>query len=182
MSRRGAPCGAVFFILSHFSSGSIQFAHSGQWDALLSYCADDVRILCDLYWRRFLNNPRFHRVIDLRDIAHASKYKDKQDAKQDDQQNDKLSATKEQEMQTEPGAELLEPSTPSSACVWTTAGRRVRTQIHVIQVFTVFPAPQDTAHRDAAESAPGVDCPFIVLTETKFSSRCIPVWIGTLLT
>ncbi len=25
------------------------------------------------------------------------------------------------------------------------------------------------------------DCPFIVLTETKFSLRCIPVWIGTLL-
>ena len=30
---------------------------------------------------------------------------------------------------------------------------------------------------------PGVDDdPFIVLTETKFSFRCIPVWIGTLLT
>ena len=26
------------------------------------------------------------------------------------------------------------------------------------------------------------DHPFIVLTETKFSFRCIPVWIGTLLT
>ena len=26
------------------------------------------------------------------------------------------------------------------------------------------------------------DRPFIVLTETKFSFRCIPVWIGTLLT
>ncbi len=26
------------------------------------------------------------------------------------------------------------------------------------------------------------DCSFIVLTETKFSLRCIPVWIGTLLT
>ena len=25
------------------------------------------------------------------------------------------------------------------------------------------------------------DRPFIVLTETKFSFRCIPVWIGTLL-
>jgi hypothetical protein len=25
------------------------------------------------------------------------------------------------------------------------------------------------------------DHPFIVLTETKFSFRCIPVWIGTLL-
>ena len=28
----------------------------------------------------------------------------------------------------------------------------------------------------------GDDHPFIVLTETKFSFRCIPVWIGTLLT
>ena len=28
----------------------------------------------------------------------------------------------------------------------------------------------------------GDDRPFIVLTETKFSSHCIPVWIGTLLT
>ena len=28
----------------------------------------------------------------------------------------------------------------------------------------------------------GIDRPFIVLTETKFSFRCIPVWIGTLLT
>ena len=26
------------------------------------------------------------------------------------------------------------------------------------------------------------DDPFIVLTETKLSFRCIPVWIGTLLT
>ena len=28
---------------------------------------------------------------------------------------------------------------------------------------------------------PDDDHPFIVLTETKFSFRCIPVWIGTLL-
>ena len=53
---------------------AIQFAQEGQWDALLSYCADDVRILCDLYRRRLLNNPRFHGVIDLRAIAHARTY------------------------------------------------------------------------------------------------------------
>jgi len=53
---------------------AIQFAHEGKWDALLSYCADDVRILCDLYRRRLLNNPRFHTVIDLRKIAPASVY------------------------------------------------------------------------------------------------------------
>ena len=34
----------------------------------------------------------------------------------------------------------------------------------------------------ATESHVVDDRPFIVLTETKFSSRCIPVWIGTLLT
>ena len=34
----------------------------------------------------------------------------------------------------------------------------------------------------AAASAPADDRPFIVLSETKFSLRCIPVWIGTLLT
>ena len=32
------------------------------------------------------------------------------------------------------------------------------------------------------EAAGDDDRPFIVLTETKFSLRCIPVWIGTLLT
>ncbi len=53
---------------------AVQFAHAGEWDKLLSYCADDVRILCDLYRRRLLNNPRFHGVIDLRAIAHASTY------------------------------------------------------------------------------------------------------------
>jgi hypothetical protein len=53
---------------------AIKFAQEHQWDALLSYCADDVRILCDLYRRRLLNNPRFHGVIDLRKIAPASVY------------------------------------------------------------------------------------------------------------
>jgi hypothetical protein len=65
-----------------------------------------VRILCDLYRRRLLNNQRFHRVIDLRAIAHASTYKDKQDNKQDHKQDhkqdDKPRATQEQQTQTEP--------------------------------------------------------------------------------
>jgi hypothetical protein len=89
---------------------AIQFAHAGQWDALLSYCADDVRILCDLYRRRLLNNPRFHRVIDLRAIAHASTYEQdrEQDRKQDREQDRKPRATQEQQTQTEPCAELLE--------------------------------------------------------------------------
>jgi hypothetical protein len=53
---------------------AIKFAQEHQWDELLRYCADDVRILCDLYRRRLLNNPRFHGVIDLRTIAPASVY------------------------------------------------------------------------------------------------------------
>jgi hypothetical protein len=53
---------------------AVKFAQEHQWDELLRYCADDVRILCDLYRRRLLNNPRFHGVIDLRKIAPASVY------------------------------------------------------------------------------------------------------------
>jgi hypothetical protein len=53
---------------------AIKFAQEHRWDELLRYCADDVRILCDLYRRRLLNNPRFHGVIDLRKIAPASVY------------------------------------------------------------------------------------------------------------
>jgi DNA polymerase III epsilon subunit-like protein len=44
---------------------AIQFAREQKWEELKSYCADDVRILCDLYRRQLLNNPRFHHVIDL---------------------------------------------------------------------------------------------------------------------
>jgi hypothetical protein len=44
---------------------------------------------------------------------------------------------------------------------------------HAAKVFQV-PAVADEKADD--------DDPFIVLTETKFSFRCIPVWIGTLLT
>ena len=53
---------------------AIKFAQEHKWDELLRYCADDVRILCDLYRRRFLNNPRFHDVIDLGKIAHTGTY------------------------------------------------------------------------------------------------------------
>jgi len=53
---------------------AVKFAQEHQWDELLRYCADDVRILCDLYRCRLLNNPRFHGVIDLRKIAPASVY------------------------------------------------------------------------------------------------------------
>jgi len=61
---------------------AIKFAQEGQWDKLVSYCADDVRILCDLYRRRLLNNPRNYNVIDLGKIAHASIYEQEQDVMQ----------------------------------------------------------------------------------------------------
>ena len=54
------------------------------------------------------------------------------------------------------------------------------------QGFTLV-RPKRILKRPAArpsevESQADDDDPFIVLTETKFSFRCIPVWIGTLLT
>jgi hypothetical protein len=39
----------------------------------------------------------------------------------------------------------------------------------------------ERGHRRVREGEKDDDHPFIVLTETKFSFRCIPVWIGTLL-
>jgi hypothetical protein len=54
---------------------AIRFAHEHRWDELLEYCADDVRILCDLYKKRLLNNPRFHDAIDLHKITHTGIYK-----------------------------------------------------------------------------------------------------------
>lgn len=53
---------------------AIKFAQERRWNELLLYCADDVRILCDLYRRRVLNNPRFCEVIDLARIAPTSTY------------------------------------------------------------------------------------------------------------
>jgi hypothetical protein len=48
------------------------------------------------------------------------------------------------------------------------------------------PDSRDSKDTDSRTRAPkkadNDDDPFIVLTETKFSFRCIPVWIGTLLT
>jgi hypothetical protein len=48
---------------------AVKLAQEHKWEELQRYCADDVRILCDLYRRRVLNNPRFHKVIDLRKIT-----------------------------------------------------------------------------------------------------------------
>jgi hypothetical protein len=63
-----------------------------------------VRILCDLYRQRLLNNPRFHNVIDLGRIAHSSTYEDAvvpvlQESKKDHQ---------EHSSQTEPCSEVAD--------------------------------------------------------------------------
>jgi hypothetical protein len=81
---------------------AIKFAQEGRWDALLSYCADDVRILCDLYRRRLLNNPRFHGVIDLRAIAHARTYAPEPQTREQRTHHD------DQAAQTEPCAEAAD--------------------------------------------------------------------------
>jgi hypothetical protein len=83
---------------------AIKFAQERRWDELRRYCADDVRILCDLYRQRLLNNPRFHNVIDLGRIAHSSTYEDAvvpvlQESKKDHQ---------EHSSQTEPCSEVAD--------------------------------------------------------------------------
>ena len=58
------------------SSGceAVRMAAQGRWQELLDYCADDVRILCDLYRRKLLRNPRGWEPIDLQRIAHDNLY------------------------------------------------------------------------------------------------------------
>jgi hypothetical protein len=58
------------------SSGceAVRMAAQGRWQELLDYCADDVRILCDLYRRKLLRNPRGWEPIDLQRIAHDNVY------------------------------------------------------------------------------------------------------------
>lgn len=81
---------------------AIKFAQEGKWEALRSYCADDVRILCDLYRRRLLNNPRFHGVIDLRAIAHARTYAPEPETRERRTHHD------DQAAQTDPCAEAAD--------------------------------------------------------------------------
>ena len=59
------------------SSGceAVRMAEQGRWQELLDYCADDVRILCDLYRRKELRNPRGFQTIELPRIAHDNLYK-----------------------------------------------------------------------------------------------------------
>jgi len=41
---------------------------------LNAYCHDDVSILCALYRKQYLKNPRKHKTIDLSCIAHDNMY------------------------------------------------------------------------------------------------------------
>lgn len=57
---------------SKSSSGleAIRMAADGRWDELEEYCANDVRILCDLYRKRVLKHPvRNNALIDLGDYV-----------------------------------------------------------------------------------------------------------------
>lgn len=63
-------------IMQKSSSGveAIKMAEDERWDDLNTYCHDDVRILCALYRKQRLKNPRKHETIDLSCIAHDSIY------------------------------------------------------------------------------------------------------------
>ncbi len=53
---------------------AVRMSAQGRWQELLDYCADDVRILCDLYRCKELKNPRGWRPIDLLRITHSNLY------------------------------------------------------------------------------------------------------------
>ena len=63
-------------IMQKSSSGmeAIVMAQEGRWDDLNAYCHDDVSILCALYRKKHLKNPRKHETIDLSCIAHNTLY------------------------------------------------------------------------------------------------------------
>jgi len=53
---------------------AIEMARHGRFDDLRDYCADDVAILCNLYRKRFLQNPRTNLTMDLAEWAHEDVY------------------------------------------------------------------------------------------------------------
>lgn len=59
------------------SSNGLEAVHMAlrrEWQRLREYCADDVQILCDLYRRRRLVNPRTRAVLELADVAPPGLY------------------------------------------------------------------------------------------------------------
>ena len=55
---------------------AIAMAKRGDWQMLREYCAQDVHILCELYTKRHLVNPRNKKTMDLNKWCHASVYGD----------------------------------------------------------------------------------------------------------
>ena len=68
-------CGANGIQLKS-SSGleAIKMANEGRWEDLREYCQDDVHILCALYRKRFLKNPRTQVIMDLREWSDLAVY------------------------------------------------------------------------------------------------------------
>lgn len=53
---------------------AVRMARDGEWERLRNYCADDVRILCDIYRRRMIVHPRSGATFDLADISEQGMY------------------------------------------------------------------------------------------------------------
>lgn len=68
-------------IATKTSSGleAIQMAKRMEWHALKSYCEQDVNILCVLYRKRYLINPRTRVTMDLIKWSHVDVYSERED-------------------------------------------------------------------------------------------------------
>jgi DNA polymerase III epsilon subunit-like protein len=53
---------------------AIEMARNAEFDKLRDYCADDVHILCNLYRKQHLRNPRSPHDIDLAQWCHTDIY------------------------------------------------------------------------------------------------------------
>ena len=53
---------------------AIQMAKTKQFDELRDYCADDVSLLCKLYQKRHVLNPRDNFEMDLANFSHSNLY------------------------------------------------------------------------------------------------------------
>jgi hypothetical protein len=55
---------------------AIEWAREERWEELKEYCAMDVHILCDLYRKRVLVNPRNQKNMDLKEWTNQDVYKE----------------------------------------------------------------------------------------------------------
>jgi len=53
---------------------AVYMAQRREWKRLRDYCAGDVQILCDLYRKRYVVNPRSKETMDLASMAHPALY------------------------------------------------------------------------------------------------------------